>query len=545
MHGRKGPALFSRRSRNRGCTNAFFGRIFFGLVVAACVLYQISWKSTVEEANRKNSINSRNKVRASTFDASSTPKNEIGPPVDYVTIDGYYERDEGQYYGADDDDIENETTFSVEQQSDDVSARSHGDVSIAEPKLVPKKVLRVALLGERNTGTRWMSSELAKCFPTLNVQPRLVRWKHWFQHDLPHSDGSPQEATLVIAQFRNVYEWTEAMRKVPHHAPMHLHKDWKTFLTIPWTMKRPKRDAPYKFIVFTTTNETTQEPVKPLCFEKFYYNQIVSCIEGSRNDTFRELHGCNPDKDFSCHKPNYELKHNINMNLLTGDAYDSIIDMRRDKIVNFVKEIKEFPWVIGVIHVQYEVLLSEGSDFLLSEIEKIAGVKRQCESTPKQVRKKREISQEMMKWLNDHVDWETESLIGYSKIDIDSAENVYKTETDVNISTDVPSDENKAEDENEKTSADDPYDHIEPEQEGEDDNDKMSADEMETDYKVEDYVKNMSADEAEIRNDLVDAKGKHRVEHSSTEGLDRERDSVGKDGKKILSAGGYQEAYAR
>lgn len=367
----------------------------------------------------------------------------------------------------------------------------------------------------------------------------------------------------------NVYEWTEAMRKVPHHAPMHLHKDWKTFLATPWvcrklfkskfaingsrlllalslfflihlfsceylqTMKRPKRDAPYKFNVFTTINETTQEPVKPLCFEKFYYNQIVSCIEGSRNDTFHELHGCNPDKDFSCHKPNYELKHNINMNLLTGDAYDSIIDMRRDKIVNFVKEIKEFPWVIGVIHVQYEVLLSEGSDFLLSEIEKIAGVKRQCESTPKQVRKKREISQDMMKWLNDHVDWGTESLIGYSKIDVDSAENVYKTETDVNTSTDVLSDENETEDENEKTPADDPYAHIEPEQEVKDDNDKMSADEMETGYKDEDYVESLSADEAEIRFDLVDAKGKERVEHSSTEVLEREKDSVGKKKKRF------------
>jgi hypothetical protein len=79
-----------------------------------------------------------------------------------------------------------------------------------------------------------MSTELAKCFPTLNVQPRLVRWKHWFQHDLPHTDGSPQEATLVIAQFRNVYEWIEAMRKVPHHAPLHLRKRWKAFVTKPW-----------------------------------------------------------------------------------------------------------------------------------------------------------------------------------------------------------------------------------------------------------------------------------------------------------------------
>ena len=78
-----------------------------------------------------------------------------------------------------------------------------------------------------------MSTELAKCFPTLNVQPCLVRWKHWIQHDLPHTDGSPQETTLINAQFCNVYEWIEAMRKVPHHG-FHLHKQWKAFVTKPY-----------------------------------------------------------------------------------------------------------------------------------------------------------------------------------------------------------------------------------------------------------------------------------------------------------------------
>lgn len=189
-------------------------------------------------------------------------------------------------------------------------------------------------------------------------------------------------------------------------------------------MKRPERDEPYKNNLFTTKNETTNEPVAPLCFEKFYYNQIISCIEGSRNDTSYETYGCDPDKDFSCHKPNYELKHNIDMTKLTGKAYGSIIDLRRDKIINFVKEIKEFPWIVDVIDVQYEKLLNDGTEFLLSKIENITGVKRHCKATPKQIRKKREINPEMIQWLNDHVDWEAEGLIGYTKIDVNSENNV-------------------------------------------------------------------------------------------------------------------------
>jgi hypothetical protein len=195
-------------------------------------------------------------------------------------------------------------------------------------------------------------------------------------------------------------------------------------------MKRPKRDEPYKNNLFTTLNETTDEPVWPLCFEKFYYNQIISCIEGSRNDTSYESYGCNPDKDFSCHKPNYELKHNIDMNKLTGEAYNSIIDLRRDKIINFVKEVKEFPWVVDVIDVQYEKLLSDGTEFLLKKIEDIAGVKRQCEATSKQTRKKREISPSMMQWLNENVDWEIEGLIGYTKMDLTNGKGEYEKETE-------------------------------------------------------------------------------------------------------------------
>ena len=133
-------------------------------------------------------------------------------------------------------------------------------------------------------------------------------------------------------------------------------------------------------------------------------------------------YGCDPDRDFSCHKPIYELRHNIDPLKSTGEAYDSVIDMRRDKIVNFVQEIKQFPWVVDVIDVQYEKLLSEGTEFLIKRVEEITGVKRQCVPSPSQERKKRKINQGMVKWLNDQVDWDVEGLIGYSKMEVDEEE---------------------------------------------------------------------------------------------------------------------------
>ena len=34
---------------------------------------------------------------------------------------------------------------------------------------------------------------------------------------------SPLESTLVIVLLRNVYDWTEAMRRLPYHSPSHVN----------------------------------------------------------------------------------------------------------------------------------------------------------------------------------------------------------------------------------------------------------------------------------------------------------------------------------
>jgi hypothetical protein len=74
--------------------------------------------------------------------------------------------------------------------------------------------------------------------------------------------------------------------------------------------------------------------------------------------------------------------------------------------------------------------LSDGAEFPLKTIEDIAGVKRQCEATSQQTRKKREISPNMMQWLNEYVDWEIEGLTGDTKMDLADGKGEHKTETE-------------------------------------------------------------------------------------------------------------------
>mmetsp|Transcript_24034 Transcript_24034/g.36071 ORF Transcript_24034/g.36071 Transcript_24034/m.36071 type:complete len:380 (-) Transcript_24034:945-2084(-) len=254
------------------------------------------------------------------------------------------------------------------------------------------KVTQISLLGERNSGTNWMTEELTKCFPNLTVKPRLVRWKHWFQHDDGRND---RNTTLVVAQFRNPYDWTEAMRKVPHHSPLHVRLSWKDFVTKPWTMPRPLRDIQVK------------DKSGPMCYEKFHYHQLISCIRGHRNDTDYKPPS-DGRGDFSGHQPIYELRDDG-----SGEPYASIVELRADKIRNFLNTI-EFSWVKDLITVRYEDLLNNGTEALLKQIEHATGEKAACAPSPSQERRKRRIDLNFERWITKNTDWSAEELIGYA-----------------------------------------------------------------------------------------------------------------------------------
>merc|ERR1712183_1191243 len=110
-------------------------------------------------------------------------------------------------------------------------------------------------------------------------------------------------------------------------------------------------------------------------------------------------------------KPIYEMRHDG-----SGEPYNNILELRAAKIHNFLS-VNQWPWIADdLIVVQYEELLGKGTQFLLDEIERLVGVKPVCDAQPPQPnRKKRKLDQGLVDYLTEHMDWEAEKLIGYSK----------------------------------------------------------------------------------------------------------------------------------
>jgi hypothetical protein len=251
----------------------------------------------------------------------------------------------------------------------------------------------LSIIGERNSGTRWMSSHLKDCFnDTILVRHYLVRYKHWFQHDVPN--GRERRRTLVVAMFRDPYYWVEAMRKVPHHAPLHYKLGWEDFVTTPWTMPRAPLDLELRY------NES--DPTNIKCQEYFQYHQINSCL----NRPFPKGY-FDKKPSMSGHQPQYELRLDG-----SGRPYGSILDMRSDKIKNHLS-VAEWDWVEKLIHVRYEDLLKKGTHNLIRYIEQLTGAKSNCDPYPPQDRHTRPLEDSYISWMTKFVDWETEALIGY------------------------------------------------------------------------------------------------------------------------------------
>jgi hypothetical protein len=246
-------------------------------------------------------------------------------------------------------------------------------------------------------------SHIAECFNhSLIVTRGLSRYKHWFQYNNPKKY---KHDTLVLAQFRNPYDWLKAMEHVPHHSPAHLRtkrgasvlsssaeNDWHTFLTKPWTMPRIGSDL-------LITDELTK------CQEDFLYRDIVSCaLEPLPREAY------NHTLRYSEHQPFYEMRNDG-----SGLPYDNIMDMRTDKIRNMLSVV-DYEGVADLWVVQYEYLLSKGTDHLLTKIEEWTGLKRQCQPKDPQNRKpkpSRIISPEFAAHVRQHLNWTVEEWIGY------------------------------------------------------------------------------------------------------------------------------------
>ena len=266
---------------------------------------------------------------------------------------------------------------------------------------------RIAVVGERNTGTSWLISHIQDCFetPTFKVTPGVTRDKHWYQGDF---DTSPRQSTIVLMMIRDVYDWALAMRKRPHHSPLHLHLNWTTFLTKPWTMPRPIDQMHLANIL------------GPICQQGYQYRQIVPCLRQSQrqigiehadnttNVTSLIINITSYDRSsFSGWDPQYEHRYN-------GTPFDSILDLRSDKIRNHHK-IQHWDWIAFHHILQYENLLRHGTDLLIRGLEQVSGQVAKCQPEPPNPKRlgRYKHRKSYVEFINDHVNWEMEELVGY------------------------------------------------------------------------------------------------------------------------------------
>eukprot|EP00977_Amphora_coffeiformis_P009959 scaffold2327_cov149-Amphora_coffeaeformis.AAC.3 len=256
------------------------------------------------------------------------------------------------------------------------------------------------LLGERHTGTKWMTEHLTECFgDEIEIRKGFSAWKHWFQKDNPRITNA-----VVVAQFRNPYYWIEAMNRFPHHSPEHFDLDWKAFVTKPWTMKRYGPDALYEGSTAASTNVSIQCLVCP----SLGPHEVIPCMANWTiiQEIPSETNGHRITDAF------YELRHDG-----SGQPYDSILELRRDKIRNFL-QVADFTSVKQMFAVQYDEMVTEGTDLLVSYLEAALGVKAKCVPYHGKGSPKKPLDAEFIEYMREHIDWDTEALIGFTPRDV-------------------------------------------------------------------------------------------------------------------------------
>ena len=246
----------------------------------------------------------------------------------------------------------------------------------------------------------------------------MSRYKYWFQFEDPNEN----DYGIVIAEFRNVYDWVIAMHNKPEHSPAHwnLLKNnpiaWKDFVTRPWTMSRERfskwLEDDMSVLKKSDKNGylagSSESIMDVQCHGNFTWKGIIPCSMEDRKRTARL---------FPYSGAIYELDRNN-----PGTPYKNILELRRDKIINFKKEVPKYKNVRNYIAITYEDMLQKGTDSLIRQIEEKTGVTAKCMARPPKDTKIKDYPEGFIEWMNEQVDWEAESLVGYSKKKLDTVE---------------------------------------------------------------------------------------------------------------------------
>ena len=271
----------------------------------------------------------------------------------------------------------------------------------------------IHLIGERNSGTKWIVDEMQNCFPRDKLGIKMERDlfsrnKHFFQS--VNSFHPLQQRHIVIAAFREPVEWVAAMIEKPYHMIEHqkgfdendrpIPLEWEEFVNKPWTMQnRSKKD-------FKLLKEREKKPFKRLlCRNGMDFEEVIPC----RFDP-----GTLPERLVRSQNPVYELKRGGK----NDEPYANILELRSDKIVNHLLEVSIGYDLGGFMAVRFEDLVLNGTKAFLQELGQMIGYD-QLPSTckPQEPRPfmigRRKIPEGLRKWVEDHLILRTERLLGY------------------------------------------------------------------------------------------------------------------------------------
>ena len=231
----------------------------------------------------------------------------------------------------------------------------------------------------------------------------------------------PENSAVVVAMFRNPYDWVEAMRTEPLHAHDHLrwyqpgvngNKDidvgtndagewnarpleWKDFATKPWIGRRGKKDR--------VISRTIRGMNSVKCMDSYSFYDAVPCsLEDSSTVDGLGLYM-------------YEYKRDR-----SERGFSSIIDLRREKILNHLS-VADFRGTRAFLSFRFEDMNDSGMVALIRSLEEATGMKAKCTATPGSTFVQqdtivlKELPVDYIEWMDRFVDWDVESRIGYSR----------------------------------------------------------------------------------------------------------------------------------
>ena len=292
----------------------------------------------------------------------------------------------------------------------DVQTCLNGPMVKPVPPFVLGQNISVHLVGERNSGTKFVIYQLKACFPKrefpgLTIHRDFWRNKHFFQPTI--SQVNKTQHRILISIFREPTDWVAAMIRKPYHMPYHMKGlnpanytpsplEWQKFVAQPWSMQHITEED--KNLI---RNNMTH---KILCQWNFTWGEVTPCQWW--NDTL-------PWHVIRAQYPTYELRRDGSQK-----PFNHILEMRSDKIINFLLEMSLLQRLRGYLAVRYEDLVFNGTRAMLEEVAGmigLPGLPAGCDPQPPQPNrlKKQRIPVGLRRWVEKNLNKQAERLLGY------------------------------------------------------------------------------------------------------------------------------------